>query len=186
MRIGIISDTHGSLLSFERALEVLGKPDLFLHLGDVLAHGPRNDLPKGYRPREMAEKLAVRSDFIYIKGNCDAEVDEMVIHQDISQHSRILELGGYRIMAEHGHKRSREEMLEAAKRENIDLLLYGHTHIKELTFEEGIVVCNPGSTTIPKDGVASVALLDEDRLSLLSMGKGDVIKTIRLEKCDYA
>ena len=82
MKIGIISDTHGSITDFKKAMEYLEDADKIIHLGDVLNHGPRNPIPEGYDPAGLAELLAEDDRFVFVKGNCDSEVDEMVTFKE--------------------------------------------------------------------------------------------------------
>lgn len=79
MKIGILSDTHGDIVQTKKALKILKDCDYIIHCGDVLYHGPRNDLPKNYNPRDLAAYLSTLENIYYIRGNCDSDVDEMVI-----------------------------------------------------------------------------------------------------------
>ncbi|MDM8129633.1 phosphodiesterase, partial [Paraclostridium benzoelyticum] len=83
MKIGVMSDTHGSLLYFEKALDALSECDIILHAGDVLYHGPRNDLPDGYNPKGVISKINELDNILIARGNCDADVDQMVIKHPI-------------------------------------------------------------------------------------------------------
>ena len=83
MKIGVMSDTHGSLPYLEKALDVLSDCDILLHIGDVLYHGPRNDLPEGYNPKAVIEKINNLDNITIVRGNCDADVDQMVIKHPI-------------------------------------------------------------------------------------------------------
>ena len=85
MKIGVLSDTHGSLTYLEKALDTLSDCDILLHLGDVLYHGPRNDLPEGYNPKAVIEILNNLDNLTIAKGNCDADVDQMVIKHQIEK-----------------------------------------------------------------------------------------------------
>lgn len=180
MKIGIISDSHGSMEDFERALMLLKDVGKVLHLGDVLYHGPRNDLPESYNPKEIAAGLSKSDKFIYIKGNCDSEVDEMVIMKDLSQKERIVEIDGYRFYLTHGHNRSREDLLEKAREVKAQAVLTGHTHVKVLERDRGVVFLNPGSISIPKDGSKSLAFYEKGSFSLVDLASGEVIKTLSI------
>ena len=98
MKIGVISDTHGSLFYFEKALECLSDCDVLLHAGDVLYHGPRNDLPKDYNPKGLIAKLNSLDNIIIARGNCDADVDQMVINHPIQSPYVISQFGEVRIL----------------------------------------------------------------------------------------
>lgn len=160
MKIGVMSDTHGSLVYFEKALEVLSDCDILLHAGDVLYHGPRNDLPKGYNPKGIISKINELDNILIARGNCDADVDQMVINHPIQGPYVLSQFGETRILINHGYVDSKEETIKKAKSMGADILILGHTHVKELYVDENLIVINPGSTSIPKDGSHSVATID--------------------------
>ena len=160
MKIGVMSDTHGSLVYFEKALEVLSDCDILLHAGDVLYHGPRNDLPKGYNPKGVISKINELDNILISRGNCDADVDQMVINHPIQGPYVLSQFGETRILINHGYVDSKEETIKKAKSMGADILILGHTHVKELFVDENLIVINPGSTSIPKDGSHSVATID--------------------------
>ncbi|MDU1539058.1 MAG: phosphodiesterase [Paeniclostridium sordellii] len=160
MKIGVMSDTHGSLVYFEKALEVLSDCDILLHAGDVLYHGPRNDLPKGYNPKGVISKINELDNILIARGNCDADVDQMVINHPIQGPYVLSQFGETRILINHGYVDSKEATIKKAKSMGADILILGHTHVKELYVDENLIVINPGSTSIPKDGSHSVATID--------------------------
>lgn len=160
MKIGIMSDTHGSLVYLEKALETLANCDILLHAGDVLYHGPRNDLPTGYNPKGVIAKINDLDNILIARGNCDADVDQMVINHPIQGPYVLSQFGELRILVNHGYMDSKEETIKKAKSMGADILVLGHTHVKELYVDENLIVINPGSTSIPKDGSHSVAIID--------------------------
>jgi uncharacterized protein len=160
MKIGVMSDTHGSLVYFEKALETLSDCDVLLHAGDVLYHGPRNDLPTGYNPKGFISKINELDNILIARGNCDADVDQMVINHPIQGPYVLSQFGETRILINHGYVDSKEETIKKAKSMGADILILGHTHVKELYVDENLIVINPGSTSIPKDGTHSVATID--------------------------
>lgn len=160
MKIGVMSDTHGSLVYFEKALETLSDCDVLLHAGDVLYHGPRNDLPTGYNPKGVISKINKLDNILIARGNCDADVDQMVINHPIQGPYVLSQFGETRILINHGYVDSKEETIKKAKSMGADILILGHTHVKELYVDENLIVINPGSTSIPKDGTHSVATID--------------------------
>lgn len=160
MKIGVMSDTHGSLTYFEKALDVLNDCDFILHGGDVLYHGPRNPLPDGYNPKELALKLNEVGNILIAKGNCDSDVDQMVISHPIQTPFVVSQFGKLRILLTHGYLESREDIIQKAKAMDASVLIFGHTHVKELYMDENLVILNPGSTSIPKDGSHSVAIIE--------------------------
>lgn len=169
MKIGVISDTHGGLDSTLVALNYLTNCDYIIHCGDVLYHGPRNDLPKDYNPRILAEILSEMDNIYYVRGNCDSDVDEMVTKQDIGQKSRLLTLGEKKIYVVHGYEETEEERIQKAMEVGADILISGHSHVKVLRKESGLIILNPGSTTIPKDGVKSLALIEGYGVALINL-----------------
>lgn len=160
MKIGIMSDTHGSLLYFGKALNALSDCDFILHGGDVLYHGPRNPLPEGYNPKELAARLNEVNNILFAKGNCDSDVDQMVIDHPIQTPYLVSQFGKLRTLLVHGYVESIDDTIKKAKSMNCNLLVSGHTHIKKFYLDENLIVLNPGSTSIPKDGTHSVATVE--------------------------
>ncbi len=160
MKIGVMSDTHGSLFYFEKALEVLSECDVLFHGGDILYHGPRNDIPKGYDPKNFINKINELENILIVKGNCDSDVDQMVINHPIQTPYVMSQFGEIRIVLNHGYIDSKEKIIKKAKTMGADILILGHTHVKELYVDESLIVLNPGSVSIPKDGSHSVAIID--------------------------
>lgn len=149
MKILIASDLHGDALRCEELIERFkaeGANRLLL-LGDILYHGPRNDLPPGYAPKRVIEMLSGLSDVIdCVRGNCDAEVDGMVLSFDVLTPEKSFNINGLSLYATHGHH------LDEVNLEGIDVVLYGHTHIPTKELNEGVWLLNPGSLSIPKEG----------------------------------
>ena len=160
MKIGVMSDTHGSLPYFEKALDLLKDCDVLFHIGDVLYHGPRNDLPEGYNPKGVIKEINNLDNIIIVRGNCDADVDQMVIKHPIEDGYILTEVGNVTFLLNHGYLESKEETIRQAKDKGANVLILGHTHVKELYMDEDLVVLNPGSTSIPKDGSHSVAIIE--------------------------
>ena len=180
MKIGVISDTHGSLHFFEKALEVLSDCDRIIHAGDVLYHGPRNDLPGGYNPKGLAEKINTMTNIYIAKGNCDSDVDQMVINQPLQHPGMLLEFNDKKIFVTHGYIESNMAMIYRAKEINADIVISGHTHIKELFKDENLVVLNPGSTSLPKDGSRSCAIIYDEKIELIDIEHNSIISTLYL------
>ena len=147
MKLFIASDIHGSAYYCRQMLEAYDreKADRMLLLGDILYHGPRNDLPRDYAPKEVIDLLNERrDDFLCVRGNCDTEVDQMVLEFPILADYAFLCVDGYTIYATHGH------VYNAAHRPPMragDILLHGHTHVP--TWQDRVF--NPGSISIPKE-----------------------------------
>ena len=129
MKLMIASDIHGSAFYCKQLIEAYKQeqPDKLLLLGDLLYHGPRNDLPKDYAPKQVIEMLnAISDQLICVRGNCEAEVDQMVLNFPVLSESCILYIDGQTIYATHGHINS---PANPPKLHKGDILLTGHTHI---------------------------------------------------------
>ena len=164
MKIGVLSDTHGSLTYVNKALDILSDCDFLLHGGDILYHGPRNDLPDGYNPKEVISKLNSVNNILFAKGNCDADVDQMVLNHPIQTPYLLTQFQDIKILLNHGYTDSKQNIVQTAKDMNIDILIFGHTHIKEFTLDDNLIILNPGSTSIPKDGSHSVATIEINKI----------------------
>ncbi len=148
MRIGLISDTHGDLESFLKIKEALNSYDLVIHTGDILNHGPRNPIPKGYDPLKLADEISrISFPFIWVKGNCDSEVDKLATSKICIYPYLFLVDNNVKIMATHGDL---EYLYEEAKKLGVRIFISGHTHIPLIEERDGIIFVNPGSTAIPK------------------------------------
>ena len=180
MKLGFISDTHGGYEDTLEALDGLKDAKQICHIGDVLYHGPRNDLPENYDPAKLADLLKEREDILYVRGNCDADVDEMVLDHDLSTKSRVVTFDEYKFYVVHGYEETEDERIAEAKRLGCDVVVSGHTHVKVLEKKDGIVVLNPGSTTIPKDGSRSYAYYEDEVITLWDMDKQAVIDRLEI------
>ncbi len=152
MKILIASDIHGSATFCRALLDAFLREgaDKLLLLGDILYHGPRNDLPEGYAPKEVISLLNPLKDRILcVRGNCDTEVDQMVLDFPILADYCLLYAGKRAIFATHGHLYNREKLPPLSKG---DILLHGHTHIPACEERKGYLYLNPGSVSIPKEG----------------------------------
>ena len=162
-RILIASDIHGDANTAERLVEIYkasGAEKLLL-LGDILYHGPRNDLPAGYAPKKVIELLnPLKNEILAVRGNCDTEVDQMVLSFPILADYAYLSLDGLRIFATHGHKFNTDSLPPLAKG---DILLHGHTHVPvAIEFGEDNLYINPGSLSIPKESSPKSYILYEN------------------------
>ena len=151
MKWMIASDIHGSAAYCEKLLAAFGREqaDQLLLLGDLLYHGPRNDLPQGYAPKEVIAQLSGVKDKVFcVRGNCEAEVDQMVLPFPVLADYCLLEQKGRVIFATHGHHYNLENppLLQPG-----DVLLHGHTHIPAKDNSLGFWYLNPGSVSIPKE-----------------------------------
>ena len=152
MKWMIASDLHGSAYYCRKMLEAFereGADRLFL-LGDLLYHGPRNDLPREYAPKEVIPLLNGKKEkLLCVRGNCDAEVDQMVLEFPVLADYAVLPVGRRLIYATHGHIYHVKNLPPLAPG---DVLLHGHTHVPAWTeFGQGNLYLNPGSVSIPKE-----------------------------------
>ena len=152
MKLMIASDLHGSAYYTHQLLDAWdreGAPRLFL-LGDILYHGPRNDLPREYAPKEVIPLLNGKKEkLLCVRGNCDAEVDQMVLEFPVLADYAVLPVGQRLIYATHGHIYHVKNLPPLAPG---DVLLHGHTHVPAWTeFGQGNLYLNPGSVSIPKE-----------------------------------
>lgn len=161
MKFIIASDIHGSAYWCRRlcALMEEEKPDRLLLLGDLLYHGPRNDLPRDYAPKEVIPMLSKYRDIILaVRGNCEAEVDQMVLPFPCMADSAQVLADGHTLYLTHGHHHSPENLPALPKG---SIFLSGHTHIKRDEAVNGIRCLNPGSVSIPKDGSHSCLIYED-------------------------
>lgn len=164
MKIMIASDLHGSFVWTKKLIDKFNKEkcDNLLLLGDLLYHGPRNALPNEYDTIETANLLnSIKDKIMAVRGNCDSEVDEMVLSFDIKERNMMLYIDGVQFFATHGHIYN-EDNLPAFQQ--FDVLLNGHTHTTLFNRYKNYVFVNPGSTSIPKNNTAHSCVIYEDRL----------------------
>ncbi len=151
MKFLIFSDIHGAEDSAAFIKETYSrvKPDKILLLGDILYHGPRNDLPEHYNPKAVISILNdIADEIIAVRGNCEAEVDQMVLNFSCLSDSAIVYADNNTLFLTHGHIYNRENRPKGS----VTHILSGHTHIPVAEKCDGIVFFNPGSITMPKGG----------------------------------
>ncbi len=148
----IASDLHGSAEYTRRLVDAYHREgaDMLILLGDILYHGPRNDLPLGYAPKEVIALLTPLADRILcVRGNCDAEVDQMVLPFPVMAEYSILPIDGHRVFITHGHIHNTQTPPPLSRG---DILLHGHTHVPACLHQPGgWWYLNPGSVSIPKE-----------------------------------
>lgn len=180
MKIMIASDIHGSQYYCERLIEFYKKEqaDKLLLLGDILYHGPRNDLPRDYNPKKVIELLnSMQSDILCVRGNCDTEVDQMVLDFPILADYCILYAKDRMIFATHGH-RFNEDALPPLH--NGDILLCGHTHVPKCVEHSIYTYMNPGSVSIPKENSHNGYMTLCDDAFLWKDFEGNILNRYRL------
>ncbi len=162
MKLFIASDIHGSAYYCEKMLGCYKneKADKLILLGDILYHGPRNDLPKDYNPKKVIEMLnSVKEDILCVRGNCDTEVDQMVLQFPILAEYAFLYMKERMVFITHGHNFNLKKMPMI---KNKDILLHGHTHVPVCQKTDLCIYINPGSVSIPKENSRhSYIIMDE-------------------------
>ena len=174
MKLLIASDIHGSAKWCKLLLDAYRKEgaEKLLLLGDILYHGPRNPLPENYAPQEVAKLLGgIKEDIICVRGNCDSEVDQMVLPFPITPDYACVFVDGVRIYLSHGH---REVPPLCAK----DVYITGHTHVP-LKENCGYLHLNPGSASLPKEGSAhGYILYDNGKFLFKNLETGETYDEI--------
>jgi len=160
MKLVIASDIHGSAYWCQKLMEEIQKenPDRVILLGDLLYHGPRNDLPRDYAPKQVIPMLSgIREKIIAVRGNCEAEVDQMVLpFPCLADYAEIL-VDGRLFHLSHGHHQNPQNLPPLPEG---SVFLFGHTHVKLDETVGGIRCLNPGSVSIPKDGSHSCLIYE--------------------------
>lgn len=183
MKIGVISDTHGSLLAWQNAYNSCFQDvDWIIHCGDVLYHGPRNPLPEGYNPQALVNAIrTIRQPIIFAKGNCDAEIDQLLLEYPLESPYAHIFTPSLRILVTHGHHWDPEQPpLNLCK--GYDLIVSGHTHIPMLKKVSNLILLNPGSPALPKSEAKTptVAIIDTDQIRIVHAVTGAAINSLSI------
>lgn len=147
----IASDIHGSAYYCQRLIEAYKKEnaDRLIILGDILYHGPRNDLPRDYAPKQVIAMLnEIKNELLCVRGNCDTEVDQMVLDFPVLADYAILDLGERLAYLTHGHIYNEGNLPPIC---DGDILIHGHTHVPKCVEHKNYICINPGSVSIPKE-----------------------------------
>lgn len=191
MKYLLFSDIHGCLPTLERALDFFEaqKCDIMCIMGDILNYGPRNRIPEGIDPKGIVERLNRNADkIIAVRGNCDAEVDQMLLDFPIMETYALLVDNGKRYLLTHGHIYNKENMPKGP----YDAIIYGHTHLWELSYVEAAssqegkapvrrLVCNTGSITFPKGGnPPTIAILEDGNFTMYNFDTLEKMATLQL------
>lgn len=164
MKLMIASDLHGSAYYCQKLVDAYHaeKPDKLLLLGDILYHGPRNDLPCDYAPKKVIEMLnPLAAHLLCVRGNCEAEVDQMVLSFPVMADYAYLSIDGVDIFATHGHLHGEEN---PPPLQNGTILLCGHTHVPVFKPYDKWTYVNPGSLSIPKENSNHSYMILENRI----------------------
>lgn len=181
MKLLFASDVHGCLPALQKVIAAFEKHnvDKLVFLGDLLYHGPRNPLPEGYNPKEVAALLnSYKTKLLTVRGNCDAEVDQMLLQYPMMEDYELVEVNGHRCLLTHGHLFSEDRL----PRLPFEIYLSGHTHVPVLEKRDNsIIYCNPGSVTFPKNEVgSSFGIMDEKGIYLYTI-EGTKFKELLFE-----
>ncbi len=178
MKVVVASDIHGSSYYAERLKEIvnLENPEKVVLLGDLYYHGPRNDLTQEYAPMKVAEILnEMKEKLLVVKGNCDAEVDEMISEFKFEENI-LTNINGKNFYFTHGHKYNMDNI----PYEDFDVMIYGHFHVGFIEKKDELIFANPGSLSLPKaNSTHSYILIDENNLILKDVD-GNI-----LGKCEF-
>lgn len=185
MKIGVISDTHGNIAAFRRAMEFFDGADLIVHAGDVLYHPPRMGFSEGYDIPAFADYLnELTIPIVIAQGNCDAQVYEELLQMPVQAPYAYAQFADIRMVINHGHLLNREDMIDTGRHYKAQYFISGHTHIPVLDNIGDIVLMNPGSPAISKYNVngrpvPSVGIITENGARIISIEDGSEIK------CNY-
>ena len=177
MKMLFASDIHGSAFFCRQLLDIYRKSGAarLVLLGDILYHGPRNDLPREYAPREVISMLNPLKDQIYaVRGNCDTEVDQMVLQFPILADYALLSIEGKTLYATHGHVFNQDSLPP----------MHGHTHLlkaEKMETDFGTVaILNPGSVSIPKGGNPNTYAILENGIFTIKTLDGEIVREMKL------
>ncbi len=183
MKFLIASDIHGSSKYCEMLLKAYEteKADKIFLLGDILYHGPRNDLPENYAPKQIIEMLnPLKDKLLCVRGNCDTEVDQMVLNFPILADYAVIPVGDKLLYATHGHKYNPQTPPPLAKG---DLLINGHTHVPKCEDTGEFTYLNCGSVSIPKENSAhSYMTLEDGEFLWKNLETGEVYNSYKVNE----
>ena len=181
MKYLFASDIHGSEIACKNLKNkfIEENADFLILCGDLLYHGPRNDLPEGYNPKAVIDLLNSLSDkIIAVRGNCDTEVDQMVLDFPMLCDYTLISDEGIRMYITHGHIYNDETPLKLLKG---DFLICGHTHVLNISEKDGFTYLNPGSVTIPKENNPQSYMIYENNTFTIKDFDGKTIKELMID-----
>ena len=180
MKYVFASDIHGSAYYCRKLLDAFREEqaERLVLLGDLLYHGPRNDLPREYAPKEVIALLNEHKNKIYaVRGNCEAEVDQMVLEFPVMADYCILSVDGRTFYATHGHIYNQDNLPPLQEG---DILIHGHTHVLKAQQMDGYILLNPGSVSIPKEGNPATYAVLENSIFTIKDFDGNTVREMRL------
>ena len=180
MKYLFASDIHGSAYYCRKLLDAFREEqaERLVLLGDLLYHGPRNDLPREYAPKEVIALLNEHKNKIYaVRGNCEAEVDQMVLEFPVMADYCILSVDGRTFYATHGHIYNQDNLPPLQEG---DILIHGHTHVLKAQQMDGYILLTPGSVSIPKEGNPATYAVLENSIFTIKDFDGNTVREMRL------
>ncbi len=180
MKLGVISDTHGSFSAWEQVMkEYFYDCDLILHAGDILYHGPRNPQPDVYDTKKLAKAINDSAvPLVIASGNCDSSVDQLVLDYPIQQPYAFVQWDNKQILINHGDKLTDADKEKMINLYGLDYLICGHTHIPEIRELGTGLVLNPGSPALPKyKNIKTAAIIGCDGAYIIDIDSGERLFT---------
>lgn len=180
MKLMFISDIHGCSLNLEKIKEIYYKDkfDKLIILGDLLYHGPRNDLTDDYNPKKVIDILnSMKEEIICVRGNCDSEVDQMMLEFPITADYSTILVDEKILFITHGHIYNKEQL---PKIKSGYILIHGHTHVQTIEAQEEYIYINPGSISLPKQGNTYTFMTYEEREFKILDFDGNIINSLRI------
>ena len=180
MKLMIASDIHGSSFYCNKMKEAFEREraNKLVLLGDLLYHGPRNDLTMEYDTKKVAETLnSMKEKIIAVRGNCDAEVDQMVLDFPMMADYTILAVDGKELFLTHGHIYNKENLPKANHK---IILIHGHTHMQTIEDTDTYLYVNPGSISIPKGENPNTYMTYEDGQFIIKDLEGNEIDSYQV------
>lgn len=181
MKILFASDLHGSYVNALKVIERFKEhdADLLVLLGDLLYHGPRNPLPEGYDGKKTAALLnEYKQQVMCVRGNCEAEVDQMLLEFPCLMDYSMIYADGHRFFITHGHLYNEDHLPPLAPG---DIFVHGHFHVPMAKKEGDYYIVNPNSASLPKQGVKGYAVYEQNCITLYELDTNKVIQTLRIE-----
>ena len=182
MKIGVISDTHGNVSAFRKALTFFDGVDIIVHAGDVLYHPPRIGVAEDYDIPAFAEILNdLKTPVLIARGNCDPEVYEELLQMPVQSPYALADIDGVRIVVSHGHLIDRPAMVDLARRYKARYFISGHTHVPDIEPYGDVTLLNPGSPAHPKFSIEckpapSVGIITEHGAKVICIDDGKVLR----------
>jgi len=186
MKIGVISDTHGIVPAWHKAMNIFANADLILHAGDVLYHPPRIGFTPGYDIPGLVQLInSSPVPVVIARGNCDAEVCEELLELPVMSPYAFAQVANLRIVVQHGHNLSAEQMRRLAGQYRAHIFITGHTHLPAIERIEGTIHLNPGSPSHPKlerggGSIPTVGLIAEGKAQVVELDTGKEIFSMPL------